>query len=117
MSRAVTWKTKDGRVVRVREMDDAHLMNTIAFLRRRAPLRALFLAMNAGRYSETAPDGAAMAAEQAETELLDLLDEGPDAILEQLEPAFPTMLREARRRKLEPRHADDDFSQSQSPDD
>ncbi len=29
------WKTRDGRVLDVKEMSDAHLMNAIAFMRRR----------------------------------------------------------------------------------
>ena len=113
MAKPVTWTTSEGVTLRISEMADSHLLNTIRYLRRTHRARCWSLAMSAGRYAMSAPDGAAEAAMQAEEELL-ALSEPPycmdepfgrgaqtlDEAVAELEPRHTTMLREAKRRGL-----------------
>lgn len=56
------WTKRDGTTVRIADMDDSHLVNTLRMLRRKFVTPREFLA--ACRYAQTAPDGAQMAVEQ-----------------------------------------------------
>jgi len=98
-----TWTTRDGRVVRIAEMEDSHLLSTIALLRRRnragIRARAWRTAMRAGSYAETAPDGAADAAMECVSARL--RGDCDDEILAEELPEFAALVEEARRRKLE----------------
>lgn len=100
MTKPVTWTTRDGTVWPVRNMTDAHLLNTIRYLRRTHQARCRTTAMSADAYSCTAPDGAADCAEAEAKGLYDLADDSCDAAVSLGEPRFATMLREAKRRGL-----------------
>lgn len=58
----VTWKTRDGRVLPIREMDTDHLRNCVNMLRRNGRVTAGELA-GMFAYASDAPDGAAMTVE------------------------------------------------------
>ena len=96
------WTTKDGRRVHVGKMEDEHLLNTIALLRRRNRnhvASAVFnRALRAGSYATDAPDGAAMVAEEYVSHLMHGCHD--DDILAEALPIFATMLTEAHRRGL-----------------
>lgn len=92
-----TWVTKDNRVVRVVDMSDDHLRNTIRMLRRREELIRFSECMAMGRYQETAPDGAYDAIEW-ELSMIEEMD--TDQFLSHAFKCYPTMLREAERRQL-----------------
>lgn len=93
-----TWKTKEGKVVAIRDMTDSHLKNTVAMLRR-----------NVGAFEATIrdgiwgylvgdpPDGAAMAAEGALAELDEADD---DDIIAACVDVFPLLVKETKKRGL-----------------
>lgn len=96
------WKTKDGRTISIEEMENSHLLNTINFLRRKAnpvlKIIALKMAFSAFHYAQTAPDGAAMAAEEEANRLLH--GEGLDYIHAEESPVFCALMTEASKRGL-----------------
>lgn len=95
-----TWTTRDGRVIRIAEMGDSHLLNTVALLRRRnhagVRARAWRTALRAASYATTAPDGAADAAMECAHACL--RGDCDDEILAEELPEFAALLEEARRR-------------------
>lgn len=93
------WITKDGRRLRPKDFEDQHLLNTIAFLRRRAPIMQLKEAVLLSRYlNSDPPDGACMAVERE----LAMLGEGsPEDYLHGACPVFPELLDEAESRGLD----------------
>lgn len=97
-----TWTMRDGTVIPISEMDDSHLFNAIAFLRRRnrAAVRCMAWqnALSAARYASTAPDGAADAAMGCVEPTL--RGDHDDEILAERLGAFAALLNEARRRGL-----------------
>ena len=91
------WKTRDGRLIRVRAMTDEHLTNTIRYLRRRAKwanyldgLRFATMQGPNGEYGQLA----------FEQEIIALAARTDDEYLEAKLPAFTEMLIEAARRGL-----------------
>lgn len=42
ITRDTAWRTRDGRLVAIRDMTDQHLLNTIRVLRRRSPIGTAF---------------------------------------------------------------------------
>jgi len=98
-----TWTTKDGRTIRISEMEDSHLVNTIHFLRRRyrGVVRGIArrIALSAASYASTAPDGAADAAMECASATLE--GKCDDDILAEELAVFGALLDEARHRKLE----------------
>ena len=97
-----TWTTRDGRTLPIAEMTDDHLLATIRYLRRRNRLALFKITMRESllryRYAETAPDGAAMAAEDEARNLTE--PEGQDTLLAERLPVFAALLEEARYRRL-----------------
>ena len=98
LGRGEYWRTKDGRVVRVENMDDAHLMNTIRMLRRKCSQYQLaeirFLSASSVNAGDMAADGIAM-------EALAIGDMSVDEYLAHRWPMFNVLLDEAKRRELE----------------
>lgn len=95
------WLTRDGRLVAICEMEDDHLANSIRMIRR-GRIAAGYRwrrSWDALAYAATAPDGAAMAAEESSESYLS----DPAAVDEDVEkeiPAFGQLLAEARTRRL-----------------
>lgn len=71
------WKTKDGRFLRPIDMESSHLVNCL-YMILRAERHQLYLdSCSAIEYAGSAPDGAAMAAEQAARDMRDLAYDVP----------------------------------------
>ena len=98
MTRPLTWRTRDGREILIAEMGDAHLVNTIKLLRRRADAFRMAGAVQMWAYAEDAPDGAAAAAEMGAEHLLEWADD--DEVVAEFVPSFPVLLKEAERRGI-----------------
>lgn len=99
MSRNAIWTCKDGRKLRVRDMTDQHLLNTIAMLERNYSRCCLATALSAWSYSADAPDGAAMCAESAAEEAMDNA-ETLDGIEEEY-PIYKHLIKEMQARGLQ----------------
>lgn len=102
---AFTWTTRDGRRLRVVDMDDNHLLNTVRWMRRhpRTRMFCLLWAFRAARYAESAPDGESMAAESAASEFMDMAlgaRLAPDDVVTEAFPVFPHMVAELDRRAV-----------------
>lgn len=93
-----TWRTRDGEEVAVRDLEDSHLKNVAWLLQRRAAAYKVALWFDTMGYSESAPDGAAMAAE-SEAEALDEMD--PHEVALMTWPVYGEVVREAERRGLD----------------
>lgn len=91
------WRTKDGRVILIREMDDSHLLNTIRFLRRNVTRYQLETLEPMFHYAADAPDGAAMAVEMEIAHISDMSD---DDFLAARFPVFVDMLAQVKGRGL-----------------
>lgn len=91
-----TWKTREGAVMRISDMSDSHLLNTIKYLERNADAMRVNLAYEMFSYSCSAPDGAAMCAESGSDELLEMSNE---EFLND-NPKYKGLVREAKKRKL-----------------
>ena len=98
MTRAPTWTTRDGTVVKVKDMSDKHLLNTIRFLRRTAGRERESLACSMDAYS--ASTSAEMASWAAEREAERLFQMSDDEFLEEGCPVWEALLSEADRRGL-----------------
>lgn len=95
------WMAADGTITQIVKMSDGHLFNAIQYFRRTFRGRCLMLAVQAGHYAQTAPDGAADAANMASTEFMDMAFanfEHKDADIAALFPRFGLMIREHRKR-------------------
>lgn len=91
-----TWKTKDGRIIPIRDMSDQHLANTIRMLERCAPAhrsaeQEACMGGCAGLQSEMAQ----YAAEQGVDEMF---EESPEEWLER-QPTYKALVKERKRRK------------------
>lgn len=92
-----TWKTSNGRLIKVSEMEDTHLVNTIKLLRRNAQKLILQELAQMANYINNAPDGAAMAAMSEADRIIEMTD---DEYLSHRLPAFDALLLEAVNRGL-----------------
>jgi len=93
------WTTKSGEKVPIRLMGDRHLLNTIRLLQRTYATNCWRTALAADAYAATAPDGAAMAAENAAAWLSDEALE--QERIDEEYPIFKHLHAEAERRGLE----------------
>jgi hypothetical protein len=95
------WIQRDGTPIEVSEMTPEHLNNALNLCRRRfGPLRdslSSALAMQAFSYASTAPDGAALAAEESANFYLS--EKGKDELLAERNYSFRELL-EAKRKEL-----------------
>lgn len=95
---AVTvWKTKDGRAIPVKELEDSHLKNVISHLRKMALRKLEVLEYQLLAYAENAPDGAAMAAENEAGQIAEM---DADEWLEENCKPWKALKREAERRGI-----------------
>lgn len=90
------WVTRDGRSISIAGMDDAHLNNTIRFLRRRAPVMRLALLSRMGQYIDDGPYGAATACEMEASGVMDMSE---DEFLAVFVPQWKALVAELARRK------------------
>lgn len=67
------WKTRDGRVLTPEEMETSHLAAALTMCDRKVRRHLYAQAFSACRYAATAPDGAAMAAEAAADECIEIM--------------------------------------------
>jgi len=77
------WATKEGVLIRIRAMSDRHIQNSMALLERKARNKAILEGFAAGLYAETAPDGAADAADEVSRELFEMAHD-PETDLKRL---------------------------------
>lgn len=95
------WATREGALLRIRAMSDQHLENSIKMMERKSRERARLEAFRADCYAETAPDGAADAAQEASREMYGMADD-PDqdlAVLAELVwPKYSELKQEQKRR-------------------
>ena len=108
MSAPITWTTQDKRVMRVSKMELSHMRNVVHMVcrSRRVSLMILKDALSATSYATTAPDGAAMAAEEAAGELIDAAYdrkaiEARLAYATKISPPVAFMVRRLRRAKFD----------------
>lgn len=92
------WTCKDGTKVSIRKMTDSHLLNTIRFLRRRAPV--LLGREISAAWSVLSTLQGDMAQFQCENDISRLEQTDPQEWIENM-PELSAMLREAKRRNLE----------------
>ena len=97
MSKVATWKTKDGRVLKVADMEDSHLINTIKYMQRRAEHIQWKDVLQMSRFADTL--NGEMAVDCAEQSIVELGDMHPEDYLETL-PDYQALVKEATRRKL-----------------
>ena len=99
----ITWTTRDGAVMPIAGMTDAHLAASIRLVRMKyrsvSDLMAFQAALNLMSYAADAPDGAAMAAEEEEAK--QMLDGArQDEFLAERFPVFAALCAEAERRGM-----------------
>lgn len=92
------WKCKDGRKVRVCDMTDSHLLNTIAMLERNAS--ALLAQEISAAYSCLSMLQGEMATYYCERDIDRLEETSPGEFLEATQPIYTHLCNEADRRKL-----------------
>lgn len=95
------WTMKNGTRIKVRLMDDKHLLNTVKMLERTWALncRALALSAYSYAYSPMTPDGASDCAESEADQALEDA-ETFDGLFDEC-PQYQTMIDEIERRGLE----------------
>ena len=96
--RRKVWRTKDGIEVKIREMTDMHLLNTIRLLRRTRGPEKVMLAVSMDSHSFGDDTMAAFYTEQEARRLYEM-DE--DEFISETCEQFDELLAEAWRRKLE----------------
>jgi hypothetical protein len=87
---SATWKTKDGRTIAIRDMDDGHLTNTIRFLERAHTARVRQVILNPPAFQGE------MAQLCADAEYNALLESEPGDVF----PVYHDLVQEQQRRKL-----------------
>jgi hypothetical protein len=90
------WRMRDGRTIRICDMDDRHLLNTIAMLKKASEAKRLSEVMCLGRYAEA----------HAGSHAADAIDNEVDRIICRDDPAdyfeiYPALIRTAQARGLE----------------
>ena len=88
------WKTKDGKKIRIKDMTDSHLLNTMKFLQRNA-LNTLFKLDSCSNFDE---DSMAFAIHEDAIE--DLIEMDENERTEEFYPIYCDMYKEALKRKL-----------------
>lgn len=95
------WKTHDGRLLSPLQMETSHLENALKMCDRLVARRLMNTALSAIVYADTAPDGAAMAAEDAANECFAIMYDKEQLRKEgcRLSPVIRMMNDELRSRK------------------
>lgn len=95
---ATIWVTREGERVKVKDMEDSHLISTIRCLRRHAPRMMAAVKMSLYSYlGSEPPDGAYDCADSAVSELAEM---DADEYLEGTVPTFSALMAEAEKRGL-----------------
>lgn len=105
---SLIWTTKDGRRIAIPNMTDDHLLNTIAFIRRRAEqykrqVAVQFLMRVTGTmmmFDHLPEDVIDSYSEKASVKLKELQDMDPEAFLRTIFPIYSLLYQEAYKRKI-----------------
>ncbi len=92
------WRTKDGRKILIKEMEDAHLINTVRLLKRTAPAALDQTICRAWSFYMTL--GGEMAQDAMEDEINVLEQMHPEDFLERDYPQWLPLIEELERRGL-----------------
>ncbi len=92
------WKSKDGQVIRIKDMTDTHLLNTARFLLKQAQI---IINRNIEQYYSGMQPQGEMAEIEFDRELSAWESMTPEDYLEEECPAFENMVKELEKRGLE----------------
>lgn len=96
------WRMRDGTIIRIRDMDDQHLHNSIAYIERLSHQYFMSLGFSAGHYAATT--GGEMAADAANEAADDAFERAHEhEIAPEVEPKYSELIAERDRRGLEAR--------------
>jgi hypothetical protein len=96
--KTAVWTCKDGRIVRICDMEDRHLLNTISMLERKAT--AILASEISAAYSCLAMMHGEMAQFYCELDIYRMEETAPDEFLEATVPIYQKLLAEKKRRGL-----------------
>lgn len=97
LENSTTWTTKDGRTLKIKDLEDKHLLNIMNMLMVRAPLIKERIFLEALRFRHCINgDMAGLAADQAIQEIGDMDD--IEALMET--PLYDALRKEAKKRGL-----------------
>ena len=92
-----TWKTKEGRTIKIRDLEDSHLVNIIRFIRVRAG--SFKEALISEAYSFASMLHGDMAQFAADQDINSMYEEPAEDLIEET-PLFQALIKEAKKRKL-----------------
>ena len=93
-----TWTTKDGTVLKIKDMTDSHILNTIKMLERNAPIVQAALLGKVYDFQSTLQGK--MAIDQMDREITGLEQSDSEEFLEEHNPSYNSLLEEASKRGI-----------------